>query len=83
MCIKPCTVHSIFDVNVQTHDYNSHPHHFADEIKHLPLDDELGPVSSYGVEEAFSWKNTHWNYIIFDKYGNILKLDTNKPNHSQ
>ena len=73
----------IFCLIVQTDYYNGHPRHFADEFPDYLGKIQLCHVSTYEAKEAFPWKNTHWNDILFDKCRQIMKLDTNKQNHSR
>ena len=46
----------IFRLNAQTDYYNGHPRYFADELPDYLGWIQLGPVSTYGVNEAFPWK---------------------------
>ena len=55
LIVKPRAMPQIFCLKVQIDHYNGHPHHFADELR-LPSDEQLGPISAYGIKEAFPSK---------------------------
>ena len=54
--VKLHAVPPIFSFNVQTDYDNGKLQHFADELPDYLGWIQLGPVSTYGAKEAFSWK---------------------------
>ena len=73
--VKPRAVPLFFRLNVQTDYYNGHPRHFADELPDYLGWIQLGPVSTYGANEAFPWK------IITEMMYHLMNVDKSETRH--